>query len=298
MNGRGGRPGWAWIFILEGIVTVIFGLASFWVVHDFPDEATFLSDEDRARVIRRLKLDQQSSAEHEEFRMAYFWAAIKDYKMWLGMLIYMGCDMPLYAFSLFLPTIITGMGYTNSTTAQLLTVPPYAVAACFTIFIGWLADRTKQRGRCNMAVSLIGVVGFGMLLGGNDARVRYAGTFLGALGIYPCISNTISWVSNNIEGVYKRGVVLGFVIGWGNLNGIVSSNIYQSSDAPRFVPGHSTVLAYMVVCLFGGSAILHLLLLRENKQRRAGKRDYWVEGMTRKEAEALGDKRPDFLYTT
>ena len=44
--------------------------------------------------------------------MTYFWAAMKDYKMWIGMLIYMGCDMPLYAFSLFLPTIITGMGFT------------------------------------------------------------------------------------------------------------------------------------------------------------------------------------------
>jgi MFS family permease len=229
--------------------------------------------------------------------MQYFWADIKDYKMWIGMLIYMGCDMPLYAFSLFLPTIITGMGYTNTTTAQLLTVPPYAVAACMTIFIGWLADRTHQRGLCNMSVSLIGIVGFGMLLGGNTPAVRYAGTFLGAMGIYPCIANTISWVSNNVEGVYKRGVVLGFVIGWGNLNGIVSSNIYVSTDAPRFVPGHSTVLAYMVFCLWGGSFLMYTLLRRENALRRAGERDHWTEGMSQKEAEALGDKRPDFLYT-
>jgi hypothetical protein len=40
-----------------------------------------------------------------------------------------------------------------------------------------------------------------------------AGTSLGALGIYPCVANTISLVSNNIEGVYKRGVELGFGIG-------------------------------------------------------------------------------------
>jgi hypothetical protein len=77
----------------------------------------------------------------------------------------MGCDMPLDAFSLFLPTIITGMGYTNTTIAQLLTVPPYACAAVLTISVGWLADRTHMRGYCNMGVSLIGVVGFGMLLG-------------------------------------------------------------------------------------------------------------------------------------
>jgi len=82
MNGIGGHPGWAWIFILEGIVTVVFGLLSIWFVHDFPDLATFLTEQDRARVIRRLKMDQQSSAEHEQFKMKYVWMAMKDYKTW------------------------------------------------------------------------------------------------------------------------------------------------------------------------------------------------------------------------
>lgn len=294
MHGLGGRPGWAWIFILEGIVTVLFGFASFWAVHDFPDEATFLSEQDRARVVRRLKQDQQSSAEHEEFKMKYVWLAIKDYKMWLGMIIYMGCDMPLYAFSLFLPTIISELGY-KTTKAQLLTVPPYAAAAILTITIGFIADRTKRRGLCNICVSFLGIAGFAMLLGSQRPGVKYAGTFLGALGIYPCIANTISWVSNNIEGVYKRGVVLGFVIGWGNLNGIVSSNIYFK--APKFTAGHAVVMAYMIVCLLGGSVVLELLLIRENRLRREGKRDAWAEGLTEKEAEKLGDRRPDFFYT-
>jgi len=294
LDGLGGRPGWAWIFIIEGVVTVGFGLLSFFFVHDFPDTATFLSEQDRARVIRSLKEDKQSSAEHEEFKMEYFWAAVKDYKMWLGMFVYMGADMPLYAFSLFLPTIVAEMGYT-STHAQLLTVPPYACAAFLTIVIGLLADRTKQRGLCNIFVSILGVVGFGMLLGSQDAHVKYAGTFLGALGIYPCIANTITWVSNNIEGVYKRGIVLGFVIGWGNLNGVVSSNIYFKK--PKFTAGHATVMAYMIVCLFGGSVALTLLLRRENAARLAGKRDHLVQGLSEKEVEKLGDKRPDFLYT-
>ncbi|TVY17169.1 putative transporter [Lachnellula arida] len=294
MDGLGGRPGWAWIFILEGIATVLFGVASVWFVHDFPDLATFLSEQDRARVIRRLKLDQQSSAEHEEFKMKYVWMAVKDYKMWLGMIIYMGCDMPLYAFSLFLPSIISELGY-SSVKAQLLSVPPYAAAAILTVAIGYIADRTKQRGLCNISVSLLGIAGFSMLLGSQKAGVKYAAVFLGALGIYPCIANTITWVSNNAEGSYKRGVVLGFVIGWGNLNGIISSNIFQKP--PKYVSGHATILGYMIVFLLGGSIVLDLLLVRENKKRREGKRDHWVEGLSAKESETLGDMRPDFIYT-
>ena len=164
MQGIGGRPGWAWIFILEGLATVVLGIVSFWMVHDFPDEAKFLSVDDRRRVIRRLKEDDQSSAEHEEFKMAYFWAALKDWKTYTGMVIYMGCDGSLYAFSLFVPSIIKGLGY-SSVRAQLLTVPPYAVAALVTIFVGFIADRTRQRGLCNILVSFLGIAGFSMLLG-------------------------------------------------------------------------------------------------------------------------------------
>ena len=137
MKGIGGKQGWAWIFILEGLATVLVGVASFWMVFDFPDEARFLSDIDRQRVIRRLKADQQSSAEHESFKMEYFWASVKDWKTWLYALIYMGADCPLYAFSLFLPSIVAGLGYT-STKAQLLSVPPYAAAAILTITIGYV----------------------------------------------------------------------------------------------------------------------------------------------------------------
>ena len=127
--------------------------------------------------------------------------------------------------------------------------------------------------------------------------VRYAGTFLGALGIYPCIANTIVWTSNNTEGVYKRGITMGFVIGWGNLNGVVSSNIYQARDIPLYRQGHGIVLGYLTVFLFGGSVLMYFLLKRENARRDAGGRDYWVDGKDEKEVEMLGDTRPDFKYT-
>lgn len=44
---------------------------------------------------------------------------------------------------------------------------------------------------------------------------------------YSLISNSVTWCSNNVEGAYKRGVTIGIVIGWGNLQGVVSFNIQQ-----------------------------------------------------------------------
>ena len=158
-----------------------------------------------------MKVDGQSSAEHEEFKMAYFWTSVKDWKTWAFAVIYMGCDGSLYAFSLFLPSIVQQLyPGISSTKANLLSVPPYAgkssalwlevkphkvlqqltpfsVAAVVTVFIGWLADRTKARGLCNISTSFLGIIGFAMLLGApaDAAGVKYAGTFLGAWGIYP-----------------------------------------------------------------------------------------------------------------
>ena len=106
MDGVGGKAGWSWIFILEGLATIVLGVLSFWIVVDFPDQATFLSDADRKRVARRLTLDQQASGQHEEWKTSYLWDSLKDWKTYLGAIIYMGADGPLYAFSLFIPTII------------------------------------------------------------------------------------------------------------------------------------------------------------------------------------------------
>ena len=203
--------------ILEGLATILIGIACYWMVHDFPDEARFLTEEERARVIKRLRDDNQASAEHEKLSHRHVKSAYADWKTYAFSLVYSGCDAPLYAFSLFTPTVINELGY-SSTTANLLSVPPYAAAAVMTVTVGYLADKTRQRGLFNVGTSLVGVIGFAMLIGSHQPGVKYAGIYLGAVGIYPCIANTIVWGSNNIEGVFKRGVVMGTVIGYGNLN--------------------------------------------------------------------------------
>ena len=45
MKSVGGKPGWAWIFILDRLFTVVVGVPSYWMVHDFPDGARFLKED-------------------------------------------------------------------------------------------------------------------------------------------------------------------------------------------------------------------------------------------------------------
>lgn len=99
MNGVAGIPGWAWIFILEGLLTVVIGIASFWMVHDFPDEARFLSPDEKNRVLRRLASDKQGSSKHEDFQVSFLTQVLKDWKTYTGMIIYMGKSENFFWFS-------------------------------------------------------------------------------------------------------------------------------------------------------------------------------------------------------
>ncbi|KAF4469067.1 MFS transporter [Fusarium albosuccineum] len=173
--------------------------------------------------------------------------------------------LSVYAFSLFVPTIIKEM-------AQLLGVPPYAVSALTSITVGYIADRTRARGIYNIVMASIAAAGFSMQLAAQTAQVR--------------------------RRVYKRGLSLGIMVMWNNLNGIGSSNVYRGQDAPNFRTGHGVVLGYIVVLLLGGSLLQTLVLRWENRKRRNGEHDSRIAGPSEFQLHLLGDKRPDFFYTT
>lgn len=98
MEGVGGYSGWRWIFIIIGLATFLAGVASIWLCEDFPDTAKFLTEDERQCIVNRLQADQKYSAGGEGFQWSNVFKAVIDWKTWVGMMIYMGVDGPLYAF--------------------------------------------------------------------------------------------------------------------------------------------------------------------------------------------------------
>jgi MFS family permease len=95
MDGVGGRGGWAWIFILEGIVTVAVACWAYWAFQDYPDTAHFITEEERKRVQQRLDEDRGSLA--DEWDRKYIMHALTDWKVYMHCFNFLGCGRHLSA---------------------------------------------------------------------------------------------------------------------------------------------------------------------------------------------------------
>lgn len=246
MNGIGGLSAWSWIFILEGLLSILVSFSAYWLIRDYPQHSPkFLNSAEREEVVRRLHEDcGESFEESKGFQWNFVSDALLDWKIWIHMVIFLAAFCPIYSFSLFSPTIIKGMGYTSNN-AQLMSVPPYVCACFFTIGASYLADRVKQRGIFLNGFQLIALVGFGLLAGTESVSKQYGGLVLAAIGIYTQIPLSMAWNSGNIRNSGKRAVGIAMQVMGGNCGGIVASYVYLTRDGPRYIKGHSILIGFI-----------------------------------------------------
>lgn len=101
MKGVGGYNGWRWIFIIEGLLTVVLALPTYLVITNWPSSASWLSVDEKAYLHARLKADSDATI-NEGFSWENVMAAFKDYKCWLYGLVFHTTNLPLFTLSLFL----------------------------------------------------------------------------------------------------------------------------------------------------------------------------------------------------
>ncbi|OBZ89381.1 hypothetical protein A0J61_02558 [Choanephora cucurbitarum] len=291
LDGAHGVAGWRWLFIVEAIPTIVLGIMSFIVLPDLPETANrWLTAEEKRVALQRTR--QSGNTDAVFFDKQQFFAALMDYKVWLAVIIYVGLNIALSSFAIFLPTIIRDMGF-SSLHAQLLSIPPYVVACC--LLVSWNSDRTLQRGYHIIGVCSLGILGYIFLLATDQIGVRYTGAILVACGIYPIIPLTLSWVSNNQLGHTKRGVAIAMTSMIAQCFSMLGTQIYRTEDGPRYIKGHVICLIFLglAACSAG---LLRFLLARENTRRN---KEFGApsEDMTHIDFIGLYDRHPSFRYT-
>jgi len=213
---------------------------------------------------------------------------------------YGGLIVSLYSFSLFLPTIVAGLGFTGKA-AQLHTVPPYVPATVLTVVVAFLSDRLKWRGPFILICLPFSIAGYILAIVATNNAQRYGAVFLIAAGIYPSGPAILSILPNNGSGYYKRATTTALQLAVANAGGFIATNIYTTDQAPTYKRGHSIVLAFLLLA-WVLTAVNVLYCIRENRARAEGRRqanltayeELWSAGKTRA---PIGDRHPDFRYT-
>lgn len=205
-----------------------------------------LNEPERSFIHARLKHSSDATL-NEPFTWTGVRSALLDYKCWLYGLAFHTMSLPLYTLSLFLPTIIKTLGY-SAANAQLLTVPPYAVATILTIIVAVLSEKTHKRSPFILASTSLAIIGYILLLSAPVKKpgLSYAGTILAAAGIYPSTAIVLSWAAANVSGQTKRATATAMTITVGNLGAVLGTQLYRPSTSPRWFLGHGFAIAYWI----------------------------------------------------
>ena len=213
--------------IIEGILTIVIGVGSYFFLPNSVTTARFLTAEEREfaadRLIHNPSSRLPSNFAHGEQR--FQWSEVRrglvNPQLWLSATAYFAILSGLYSFGLFLPTIVNGLGY-SANEAQLWTVIPYAVAAVVTVFVAVISDHMLLRGPVMLCTLPLAIIGYAVIANSNSNHVKFGMTFLMATGLYASVPPVLVWISNNSAGHYKRATTTGMQLAIANCGGFVS----------------------------------------------------------------------------
>ncbi|RGP67116.1 hypothetical protein FSPOR_6172 [Fusarium sporotrichioides] len=241
MNQVHGLSGWRWLFILEGIPSVLSSFLVWFCLPDFPESASWLSAEEKDIAAYRLA-EQGSHGDSKSMTWEDAKSTILEWRLWCHYLIYFGISAPFSSLSLFTPSITAGLGFADLR-AQLMTVPPYAAAYVVTLLVSWSADKYNARALHSAAFSLIGAVGFiaSATLPADSYSPRYGCLIIAACGSFACIPPLLGWLSSNLHSTAAIGLAIALNISMGAPGQIVGVWIYKADEAAKGYPtGHWT----------------------------------------------------------
>ncbi|KAF3807018.1 putative transporter [Colletotrichum gloeosporioides] len=278
---RGNLEGWRWIFIIEGLITVVCGtIAAFGLPNNLAT-AKILTPEEREWALVRLQGQagdrfNLASEREEKFRWSEVGRGVLNLQVWLSSTAYFAILSGLYSFGLFLPTIINDLHIaSNANQSQLWSVIPYAVATPVTVVVAFLSDRLRVRGPLMLAVLPISIIGYAVIGNVTAPQTRFAMTCLMAIGMYSAVPCVLSWNSNNSAGHYKRATTSALQLAIANCGGFVATFIYPSTQGPYYHKGHTIILG--LLCYAWVATLLNVLWCSKiNRDKAAGKYDQFI----------------------
>ncbi|KAL7919628.1 major facilitator superfamily domain-containing protein [Trichoderma austrokoningii] len=256
LNGRSGLQGFRWLFIIEGIITVLLSFVLVFCLPDYPSKSRWLSENEKKVWEERLR-EQGAGYSKAHATRKEMLATCFSPRMLTHYLIYLINTIPLASFTFYTSTIVTGLGY-KSLEAQLLTIPPWVVGYIFALLYSFSADRLNARGYHTVFGSILG--GAGWLISGclpsHAYTARYGCLVLASAGAFPCVAPLSAWVTGNSPSIATVSIAIALNNSAAGIGQIIAQWIWIASEVDRGYPtGNFTCAASSFAV-----AILSLLL--------------------------------------
>ncbi|OTA97726.1 hypothetical protein M434DRAFT_391654 [Hypoxylon sp. CO27-5] len=258
LDGKGGIAGWRYMFLVQGLISMVIGVITYFWIVDFPEEAHrsfwFLTPEEQDLAVARINADRKD-VKPDPFSWGKVFVHARDPKVYGFACMFFLLNLVSTALSYFLPIILqSGMGF-DENQSILLSAPPYYYAVIPVLLSSIIGDRYRLRGPVITFNCITLIVGFCMLGFSEHVAVRYVGTYL-ATGAY--VSNWAAlsaYQANNIAGQWKRAFTAAAVTAMNGAGGIAGSFIVRSKEAPHYLTAvwisiGSHILIIVIVAAF------------------------------------------------
>jgi len=260
-SGALGLTGWQWLFLVEGIPSILVG---FWVLRYLDSailEAKWLTDEEKVLLATNLDAEEKQKAESK------LGDAFKSGKVYALCAVYFTLMIGLYGIAFWLPTIVKAFGVKGYLDVGLLSAIPYGVATAGMLLLSWHSDKTGERRLHYVLNASAGAVGLALSgVFAADPVLSLIFLSVGTLGVIG--SMPLFWP---IPSAFLTGTAaaagIGLVNSVGNLGGYVGPNV--AIWVKPFSADPSAALYAIAVILLIGAAIT-LLFIPKSVNARPG----------------------------
>lgn len=199
-----GIAGWRWIFIMEGLLTIVAGGIGVFTIADFPEKAankgtfalSFLNEQEAAFIVARIEKDRHDAIA-EPFTLSHYLRCACDAKVWAFAWLFGLTTTVSYAIAYFLPIILNdGMGFSVAA-SQCLISPPYVAAAIWMYTCAYFGDKYRLRAPFIVFNAIVGIVGLALLGFTENNGARYFGVFLATISANSNIPCILTYQANN-----------------------------------------------------------------------------------------------------
>ena len=264
MDGANGWRGWQWLFLLEGIPSVIIGVLVFVLLPNGPRSAKWLTPQQQELIVQRIQEDD--AGKEELVKRHSFMDAFKDGRVWALSVVYFCGVVCFYAVNFWMPTIIQELGIdkTDFLKVGLLSMIPWGLAAIAMVVWAAHSDRTQERRWHAAGGLMVGVAGLILLaLVGKDPVMSIIALSLVTVGI-------LSWVATfwSLPTSFLSGTAAAAGIAWinsvGNLGGHFGPDLIGRI---RMATGGSSQAAFFTLAIVGAIGVVIILLLPKTERK-------------------------------